>query len=227
MKKLFGIAIVSLVIFFIFTLFSPDVSINSHHAIHLSHALPDASLVILNSDSELSYNDDFTEERKLHLDGEAFFDVEKGNPFTVCTDEGKVAALGASFNVLARGGVFVVSCKSGIVTVMAKDDQSITISSGERSRSKNGNLKAVEKINPKKIDSWTTGESIFELVPLVEVIASLGYKYDIIIDLPEEYHDRLFSGSFLHSDLEEAVHNVLAPMKIGYDVDKNNKVLIY
>ena len=50
-------------------------------------ALPDHSVVTLNADSTLEYDkNSFLEDRVLQLNGEAFFDVEKGSSFTVNTN---------------------------------------------------------------------------------------------------------------------------------------------
>ena len=222
-KKLASVAAISVAIFGVMTLFSSDVSIDSYHAIQLSHALPDGSQVILNSDSELEYDNNFNEERTLNLDGEAFFQVEKGKSFTVVTDEGEVAVLGTSFNVLARDGVFVVSCKTGKVQVSSKN-QSKIITPGERIRFNNGIASLVEKVDPVKIDYWTSGESYFERAPLLEVISSLSHKYNVDIDLPKAYHSKLFTGSFIHSDLQKAIKMVLVPMGIKYEVSDDGKV---
>ncbi len=224
-KKLASIAAIGITIFAALTLFSSDISVNSHHAIQLSHALPDGSQVILNSDSELEYENNFTEERTLNLDGEAFFQVEKGKSFTVVTDEGSVVVLGTSFNVLSRDGVFVVSCKTGKVQV-ASNKQSKIITPGERVRFTKGQVSAVEKINPLKIDNWTSGESYFERAPLQEVINSLSHKYDLDIDLPSAYHGKLYTGSYIHSDLEKAIKMVLVPMGVEYSID-NDKVNLH
>lgn len=225
-KKMAGIAAVAVTIFGVLTLFSPDISVNSHHAIQLSHALPDGSQVVLNSDSELAYDDNFPKERKLSLDGEAFFEVEKGKSFTVVTDEGEVAVLGTSFNILTREGAFVVSCKTGKVKVTSQN-KSETITQGERIRFSNGTPLAVEKINPLKIDSWTSGESYFERAPLQEVITSISHKYDISINLPTVHHNRLYTGSFIHSDIEKALKMVLSPIGIKYEVGASSVVKIY
>ncbi|MFT6334662.1 MAG: ferric-dicitrate binding protein FerR (iron transport regulator) [Halioglobus sp.] len=225
-KKLASIAAIAVVIFGVMTLFSADISIDSHQAIQLSHALPDGSQVILNSDSELEYDDNFTQDRTLNLNGEAFFQVEKGKPFTVITNEGEVSVLGTSFNVLARNGVFVVSCKTGKVQVSSKNKSKI-INPGERIRFNNGIANNVENIDPIKIDNWTSGESYFERALLQEVISSMSHKYDTEITLPQGYHDKLFTGSFIHSDIHKAMKMVLVPMGIKYDVGNNGTVMIH
>jgi ferric-dicitrate binding protein FerR (iron transport regulator) len=64
--------------------------------------LPDGSVVWLNSDSKLSYNEKFNESvREVDLEGEAFFDVvkDKNRPFIVKTSALKIKVLGTAFNV--------------------------------------------------------------------------------------------------------------------------------
>jgi ferric-dicitrate binding protein FerR (iron transport regulator) len=225
-KKLASVAAIAVAVFGVMSLFSADISIDSYSAIQLSHALPDGSQVILNSDSELEYDNNFTQDRTLNLNGEAFFQVEKGKSFTVVTNEGKVSVLGTSFNVLARDGLFVVSCKTGKVQVSSKSNSKI-ITPGERVRFSNGVATSIEKVNPEKIDDWTSGESYFERAPLQEVISALSHKYDVEIDLPQAYHDKLFTGSFIHSDIQKATKMVLVPMGITYEATENGVLKIH
>ena len=83
--------------------------------------LPDASDVLLNAGSELTYSKTkWDEKRQVRLTGEAYFKVAKGETFTVETPAGTVAVLGTQFNVLQRGDVFIVSCYEGRVRVTHK-----------------------------------------------------------------------------------------------------------
>lgn len=64
--------------------------------------LPDGSLVILNSDSKLSYDPDFNgKTREVRLEGEAYFDVTKqrDKPFIVHAGGIKIRVLGTAFNI--------------------------------------------------------------------------------------------------------------------------------
>lgn len=64
--------------------------------------LPDGSKVWVNSDSRLTYGSRFnTRERRLQLEGEAYFEVapDKDRPFIVQTGHLSVQALGTSFDV--------------------------------------------------------------------------------------------------------------------------------
>ncbi|MFK8057126.1 MAG: FecR family protein [Saprospiraceae bacterium] len=83
--------------------------------------LPDGSKVYMAPASTLrvKYSDD---SRELNLLGDAFFEVEKGSPFTVHTAVGDVAVLGTSFSVEAREAL-TVACATGKVKVTRKADE--------------------------------------------------------------------------------------------------------
>ncbi|MDU1891088.1 MAG: FecR family protein [Dysgonomonas sp.] len=64
--------------------------------------LPDGTLVWLNSDSKIKYDNTYNaNDRRLILEGEAYFEVakEKDKPFIVTTNNIDVQALGTKFNV--------------------------------------------------------------------------------------------------------------------------------
>lgn len=62
--------------------------------------LPDGSKVWVNAGSTLTYPSIFGEERRVKLNGEAFFEVAKGTlPFIVSTGKVDIKALGTQFNV--------------------------------------------------------------------------------------------------------------------------------
>ena len=69
--------------------------------------LHDGTTVWLNARSTLRYPNHFArEERKVELDGEAFFDVEHNEhkPFVVSTEKLDIKVLGTKFNVFAYKG---------------------------------------------------------------------------------------------------------------------------
>ncbi|MFT3903797.1 MAG: FecR domain-containing protein [Niabella sp.] len=64
--------------------------------------LPDSTLVVLNSDSRLTYDNRFNKHtREVRLTGEAFFDVKHDGekPFIVHTERTDIKVLGTAFNV--------------------------------------------------------------------------------------------------------------------------------
>lgn len=87
-------------------------------------ALADGSLVILQPESEIRFDKDFTNEiREVHLKGEAFFKVKPDprRPFMVYTNEVVTRVLGTSFNIKAyeNDREITVAVKTGKVSVYA------------------------------------------------------------------------------------------------------------
>ena len=192
--------------------------------------LPDNSLIKLNSVSEVQYDEDkFRTERKLNLNGEAFFEVEKGSRFTVETDLGNVEVLGTSFNVYARKDSFAVSCYTGRVQVTSESGQQIILNPGEEIEL--GNVKTgMEKISfeiEENTPSWTNGLFTFENEPLSVVFEELKRQYNITIEyqdpsIPLQNTGVLF---FESGNLDEALKNIAFTEKLEYSIEGRKVVL--
>jgi len=189
-----------------------------------AHTLPDGSEVMLNTNSSISYDKDFLEDRTLTLKGEAFYKVAKGSTFTVRTDAGEVQVLGTSFNVFAREHMLTVSCKTGKVNVTT-NGQSQLLLSGDRASLEEGKLNKSE-VQLSTINSWVYGDNAFEDSKMQEVVSSLVHKYKLTLKVDYPSLDKMyFTGSFVNNDLDKALEMVFLPMNIKYSL-KNNTVLI-
>ena len=85
-----SIAASLIIIFGLYTMFNPlTTKIETSFAEQRTISLLDGSEVIINARSEISYDEkDWSENRMISLNGEAFFKVEKGSTFTVNTSLG-------------------------------------------------------------------------------------------------------------------------------------------
>ena len=85
----------------------------------LTAHLPDRTSVKLNSDSKISFQSSFNKDyRIVFLEGEAYFNVEKGNhPFIIQYDQVTIEVLGTQFNVYAREQHIDVVVNEGVVKV--------------------------------------------------------------------------------------------------------------
>lgn len=152
----------------------------------LNIELPDGSRVELNKLSKLSYRKNFDKERKLKLDGEAFFNVVKNenNPFVVKTGKVKVQVLGTSFNVRAYKNEKQVKVivETGKVMVFSNESPEAreVITKGEKilySREKmSGLISENEDANYK---SWKTGVLNFDNYTLNKVLLKLEELYNV------------------------------------------------
>ena len=208
-----------------FFLFNGDVEIQTLASEKTTIELPDASTVLVNALSELSYSKDkWKDERKVQLEGEAFFKVAKGAKFDVVTSEGIVSVVGTQFNVKQRGEYFEVKCFEGIVKVTSQNTSEL-LKAGNSYRFSNGTALLGKTVyqNPQ----WTKNVSSFERVSLTEVIAELERQYNVKVRMENINADRLFTGGFVHDSLENALKSISEPLNLGYSIESTNTVRIY
>ncbi len=186
--------------------------------------LPDASEVLLNAGSDLSYNEGkWDERRELKLRGEAYFKVAKGQAFTVETDAGSVTVLGTQFNVLQRGDILVVTCYEGLVRVDASGT-SHQLPAGTGFRVVDGVAELFD--TPDTKPSWTDRESSFRSMPLSFVLQELQRQHTVEVETRNVDLTTLYTGTFSNTNLELALQSISTPLQLEYRVE-GNKVLIY
>jgi ferric-dicitrate binding protein FerR (iron transport regulator) len=180
--------------------------------------LPDNSEVLLNAASKITFNEKKWENnRDLTLDGEAYFQVQKGETFSVQTADGVVTVLGTHFNVKQRNNYYEVSCYEGLVSV-TYNNEIVKLPPGKTFRVVNKQIEAVDDYaaeNP----SWMQQESSFTGIPLDQVIAELERQYDIKIKADDVDTSKLFTGSFTHNNQKIALEAVTIPLKLSYKIE--------
>lgn len=182
--------------------------------------LPDGSEVIINSESTLVFDDHtWDNDRKVNLQGEAFFKVAKGKKFIVHTDDGDVQVLGTKFNVKQRANFFEVECYEGIVRV-SRDAVRQKLTAGGVLRIIDGTITSPDL--QIEAPGWVTNKSLFNEVSLKEVLLELGRQYDIKFKAEAIDQTRLFSGGFTHSNLQDALQSITTPFNIEYRIKENN-----
>jgi len=184
--------------------------------------LPDASMVTLNALTEISYKKKgWSRSREVHLNGEAFFKVAKGEVFDVITEEGTVTVVGTQFNVKQRSNYFEVKCYEGIVKVVVENTTKELLA-GDTFRLYGNDI--TFNTTSYQIPQWTKDVSDFRSVPFSEVIAELERQYNISITYNVENATRLFSGGFVHNNLDNALKSITEPLELTYIMETSNKV---
>lgn len=179
--------------------------------------LPDGSSVLLNPNSALVRPaNNFNKNRRLTLNGEAFFEVEEGSTFRVETDNGIITVLGTQFSVYSREDLAVVMCKTGAVQVENNAGKRVILSAGNRVYIQQDRLSGVDTIPPESIATWKEGVSSFESEYLSIVTQAIENQFDIKITLPKKLAQERYTGSFLHQDIETALRMVFDPMNLKY-----------
>lgn len=199
---------------------------NTGFSEQLAVVLPDNSEVKLNANSHLNYKTlNWKSNRALELEGEAFFDVEKGESFKVLTNEGIVEVLGTEFNVISRDTYFEVQCMEGKVRVTSNSlKKAIILLPGEAVRVINKNLEEWNfSLNE---PNWLVGESTFYNTPISQVLIALENQFQITFDTSNIDLDKRFTGAFTHTDLSLALRTVSAPMNLFYTVNNEKGIIV-
>jgi len=168
-----------------------------------SFSLPDNSQIVLNSGSEIQYKKwNWENNRKLELEGEAYFKVAHGKKFEVETKLGTVTVLGTQFNVKARKNRFDVTCYQGRVKVVYKNQQ-VIITKGT---SVSFDADYFEKQNIKNTKpEWTSNEIVFQKENLQNILEELQRQYNCEIIINRGENKQLFSGTLPTNNIKTAI----------------------
>ena len=208
-----------------FYIASLNETVSTAYAEHTEVMLPDASEVLLNAGSKLSYSEkNWDQERKLSLEGEAFFKVAKGEKFTVTTEDGSVSVLGTQFNVESRKGFFEVTCYEGLVSVSYQGTER-KLPAGTSFMVLNGAIMPSEA-PVTSAPSWVNNESAFKSMPLSYVFDEFQRQFNIQVETNNIDLQQLFTGTFSNTNINLALQSISAPSQIKYTLEKN-KVLFY
>ncbi|SKB88964.1 FecR family protein [Sphingobacterium nematocida] len=158
-------------------------TISTPKASNIEVWLPDNTRIWLNASSTLTMDKDYNvNNRTVHLDGEAFFEVAKDRDrrFMVISDSDTVAVYGTSFNVNRYGKRMATTLLEGKVRMQGKGNAILDLPVGYQGRWRNGQLIAM-KVDVKKYSSWKEGYFYFKQDNLNEVVKRMADWYDIEI----------------------------------------------
>lgn len=168
-------------------------------------ALPDGTVVRLNSGSTLSYASAFQsgEEREVFLQGEGYFEVEKNpqKPFIVHVNELGVKVLGTTFNVRGyeEDAVIKVCLVEGKVNVYRLDStgEVIALNPGEQATyNKESHSMSHGRADTWQSTQWTTGRLSFVNARIPEILKEVERRYDVKFHIQsKQMEEEIFSGS--------------------------------
>ena len=167
--------------------------------------LPDGSKVILNSNSTLTYTNDWekVQKREVWLQGEAFFEVvhqQPQNQFLVNTPSGmKVEVLGTTFSVYNRAQKSQVVLQDGKVSLSppatAQSQEKILMQPGELVSMRENKIEK-KKVKAENYTTWTHNLLILDQTSLEEIIQVARENFGLIIEVdPAVSFSQTASGS--------------------------------
>ncbi|SDZ31433.1 MULTISPECIES: FecR family protein [Rhodonellum] len=193
--------------------------------------LPDGSTVYLNSGSKISYSEDFLTNRRIELEGEAFFKVVKdeSHPFSVLASGITTTALGTSFNVntFSKAAEVTVTLLTGKVKLNRKDrDNFLILNPGEESVSSlDQTIFTKTEVDVRSRILWVDGVLQFDQTALTEMVDELERWYGVAITVKGKPEHFLASGTFQDNETLRNVLDVLGS-SIGFTFEINDKEVI-
>lgn len=211
---------------------SKDLIVKVDRGQKASMELPDGTLVWLNSDTKMKYNNSYNHKnRVLQLDGEAYFEVAKDRekPFIVKVDDMEIEALGTAFNVKAYSADNHISATlmEGSIAVTS-DNESNILNPNENisyDRSTHQSVKTT-LMNTDLISAWRSGRIVFGGETLGEAASMLERIYNIrIIFETEDIKEYTFLGTIRNNSLSNVFEIMSLTVPISYSISDSSVII--
>jgi ferric-dicitrate binding protein FerR (iron transport regulator) len=180
--------------------------------------LPDGSVILLNANSMITYNEDFKDLRGVRLRGEAFFEVKKDpeHPFTITTGNAKVTVLGTSFNVQSENDTLTeVLVVTGKVQLTGAENSSLILNPGSLALcSASKPAPKLKELSPNVL-SWKEKRLVFEKMPLHEVLHDIRKYFGAEFSVKNKaLLTCRFTGSFSEPTLDEVFESLAVALDL-------------
>ncbi len=175
--------------------------------------LPDSTLVVLNSLSEIHFPNAFNKTRDVFVSGEVFFDVthNEEKPFTVHTTDLDVQVLGTAFNVNTSSSNKIISLERGKVNVLFKESNNqLTLSPNEQLIYNNATNDITKKnFNAIEVLGWKDEMLILDKTPFIEAIKKLNQFYGVTFRLKDKtLESKKITGAFKGLDIKGVISSL-------------------
>ena len=198
--------------------------------------LPDGSTGFLNSGSKLKYPVQFSQGRRVELEGEAYFEVVHSHnlPFHVTTKNLDIKVLGTSFNVIAnedenteevvlQTGKVDVSSRNGKQFAVLNPNEQLTLDVKKRTFTQT-------KVEASQYTGWKEGKLIFRNENMQQVARRLSRWYNADVELEGTHLDPYtFHATFIDESLDEVLKllSLTAPLSYSEEIRTRDSNGVY
>ncbi|MEI2272416.1 FecR domain-containing protein [Sphingobacterium sp. ML3W] len=189
--------------------------------------LSDGTRVWVNSESELIYKANFTEnERKVTLKGEAYFEVAKDTkrPFIIEANDLSIQAIGTAFDINSYKPNAKVLLTEGRLKVNGQEKE-IFIDAGNGVKMVNSQLVAFPIPDMEEATAWKDGYFYFDNKNMQQILDELSRWYGINIESNVSLDKRRYKGGIKRDVTLAEVCNLLKDLT-GYQLTIDKEKLI-
>ena len=188
--------------------------------------LPDGTKVWLNSYSSLSFPEAFSgQERRVKLNGEAYFEVAKNKdkPFYVSVNDVTIRVLGTHFNISAYRDdkEITTTLLEGSVQVAKNNKQNILKPGQQAIVASTSDVIAVSEARIKEVMAWKNGYFIFNDEDIFSIMKQISRWYDVEVEYKGDFGGQRFGGTFYRSkSISELLRHLERIGKIHFKIDE-------
>lgn len=193
----------------------------------MSIRLKEGTVIYLNSNTTLSYPEDFSDsKREVKLEnGEAFFEVKKETrPFTVAMSNTEVEVLGTSFNVNYKNGkVLKVALVEGSVKIKDALGNQLMLAPSEKLEVGEDGQLSKSTFDVLEVTGWKDKYLVFKNDHFADVVQKLEDWYGVTIEVKGKFpKDWAYSGIYLDESLENTLEGISQTSGINYSIDNKS-----
>jgi len=192
--------------------------------------LPDGTKVWLNAGSSLKYPMSFAKnERRVRLEGEAFFEVTKDSarPFKVLSKGQEIEVLGTAFNVNAYPDNTAIKTTLVKGKVKLSNDkrysEAIYLLPGQQSTNTNNGKIQLANVDTAPFTAWKEGLFYFDETPLSDALQQIGRWYNVEVKYKGEVPQTHFYGRIKRSKPLRDVLDVLEEGGLRFELSKSDE----
>ena len=186
--------------------------------------LPDGSVAWLGARSKLSYNKEKWDYGKsVKLNGVAYFEVKKGQSFSVVTPNGSVTVLGTKFEVKSISDLFYTVCFEGEVFVHTLE-QYYLLKAGQAIQKHKQTLhtRIVSENRPDLLSETIR----FYKTPLFYVLKEIENQYHITFENNGVDMKVLFTGTIPQNNLKLSLNLLSKALNIKYKQARKHTIIL-
>ena len=202
--------------------------------------LPDGTRVWLNAASSLKFPTAFNgRERKVELDGEAYFEVAKVSgkeasgpsphiPFIVASSRQEVKVLGTHFNISAYKDEDVVKTtllEGSVEVTQLQSGRFQRLRPGQQARVTDDIL--VNNIDPDQEIAWKNGYFVFDNEDVESIMRKISRWYNVEVDYQGNIQSKKFAGTISKfKDVSEVLGLMELTKKIHFKIQERRIVVM-
>ena len=189
--------------------------------------LPDSSTLVLYPQTQVTYQ--ATAERKVELNGKAFFAVRRNEqlPFTVQSNGTEVRVLGTSFLVSNKDtdgtDVFV---KDGRVQVTAATDK-VVLHTNEQAQVSSNGIDKTYITQPEVVFAQHITQRLYTQTPLSEVVSDIEKEFHVVILLDSSLQNARIHASIKFVHTEDVLNELAYICNAKYEKLSDTKYKLY